>query len=330
MAEEEGQVIECAKCGRLHEVAADEQADTVTCECGAELEVTVPEASAEDAVGAATDPDTGLPGFFATLRHHWKIVTLIFVVLIGVGVFFAFWHGPTRILAHFHLAGGPSVTGGDSAAEDPEVHLRTLADNARAGEHAHAAAMLLRMNHPAIVPGLCRMAAQPELLSRLLVVRLLGQMGDESALEVLGPLMTDADKELASAATVSVTRIGTPLAEAALRDMVRVPSRGREALGSIASARNDTAARVLGVCLDDPSLRSLTLDEIAKSRVTGCTDSLVRLARNRLVQQTDRMKSVETLGRLESVESRRALLQLTDDTQVGWKARQVLDELAHR
>ena len=318
------QVIECSGCGRLHQVDPVVTGDRFECECGKSLEVRLESPQAGDRPGSEGDATSAVGSLLAALKKRWKLAAAVALVLVGAAIFFSFWRGPKTSLAHLELgAGGLTATG---PKENPEVHLQILEDNARSAEHPLAASILLRMNHSSIVPRLCRIAARGDLDSRTLVVRLLGQKGEDQPLDVLGPLMDDSNKTLSLAAIVAVTRIGSPLAESVLQRVVQMPTRAREALPSIAAVRNDVARRVLKASLETPALRMLAMEEIGKARVSGCVPALGALARNRTILQADRVRSVDTLGELRSAKARRMLIYLTEDSEIGWKARQVLDE----
>ncbi len=172
-----------------------------------------------------------------------------------------------------------------------------------------------------------QLVGRADLVSRVLVVKVLGDKGEESALPALHPLTGDPDRAIMLAAVEAVTRINTPMAETILIDAVRLPSRARDVLPAIAAVHNDVATRVLTFALDDPSLRALAMEQIAATRQTGCVPALVNLARNRLVLDADRMASIDALGRINTPESRRALINLAQDGDIGWKARQVRERL---
>ena len=186
------------------------------------------------------------------------------------------------------------------------------------------------MSDAVIVPRLCQMAKRPELVSRPTVLRLLGQKGEEQSLDVLIGLLGDPDKTTVFLAVTAVAQIGTPLAENLLRREMQSPVRARELLPSVAAVRNDLAARVVRAALAEPALRTQALQEIAKSRLGKCVGDVVRIASDRDLEEGERVKAIETLGALGAPEARRALIRLSEDSIVGWKARQALDEKAPR
>jgi hypothetical protein len=299
--------------------------DSITCECGQKLEV-----SAEIlAAAAATGTEAAAPGrghILASLRNHWRLLTIAAGAVAAAVVVLSFLYGPDLVLGRWAADDGDASS--DAAKiENPEIYLQTLADNAREDEHSEAAVMLTRLKDPVIVPRLCQLAGRAELVSRALVVKVLGDKGEESALTTLGPMVGDADRAIMLAAVEAVTRINTPMAESILIDSVRLPSRARDVLPAIAAVRNDVATRVLTFALDDPSLRALAMEQIAAGRQAGCVPALVNLARNRLVLDADRMASIDALGRINTPESRRALISLAQDDDLGWKARQVRERL---
>ena len=320
------QVIECSKCGRLHEVNLEGGVTTVECECGQTL-TPKPEASRGSAgteSSSAAEPVADGDSVAGKLKRHWKVTLLVSAGIVGLLVFVALWRGPSPTLANLQFDG----RGGASATpeENPEIYLRILEDNSRVSEHDGAAAKLVRLRSPCIVPRLCQMVRQEDLVSRMLVVGLLGQKQSEQGLEVLSGMMDSPDRTLGFAAITAVARIGGPLAESMLRGVVRSPGRAREVLPSIAAVRNDVASRILRASLDDPSLRVLAMEQIGKTRAEGCVQALARLAMDRTIIEVDRIKAVDTLGQLANVEARRALIYLSEDGNIGWKARQVLDE----
>lgn len=344
---DKSQVVECSQCGRLHEVDPQEVGDSFECECGKTLEVLKDGAKSEgggdDAVtdaaegadgtqaaasheGEATEGTEGGEGTLAALKRHWKMTIAIAGAVVVALVLVSFWRGPGPILGH--PGGGGGNIGSSGPAEDPEVYLRILEDNDRVGEHAGAASNLLRMEHPAIVPRLCQIAERSDLVSRPLAVHILGQKQDGQALEILGKLVNGDDATLALAAATAVARIGSPLAESMLGNLVRVPSRAREVLPSIASARNALSARILTSALEDPSLRTQVMEEIGKARVEECLPALAAMATDRTIIEGDRIKSIETIGRFKCVEARRVLIHLSQDNSIGWKARQMLEDQA--
>jgi len=320
------QVIECSKCGRLHEIDPETVGKTIECDCGQTL-TPRPDGSHEetdgDSVGVA-EAAAGGNSLVGRLKSHWKLTLLVSAGIVCMLVFVALWRGPSPTLANLQFDGRGGASKGSE--EDPEIYLRILEDNSRADEHDGAAAKLVRMHSRSIVPRLCQMARRRDLVSRLLVIGLLGQKQEEQALEVLGELMDGPDMTLGFAAVTAVARIGGPMSESMLRGLIRTPGRARQVLPSIAAVRNDVAARVLRAALDDPSLRMLAMDEIGKTRAEGCVSALVRLAMDRTIIEVDRVKAVETLGLLRSVKARRALIGLSEDGNIGWKARQVLDQ----
>jgi hypothetical protein len=320
------QVIECPECGRLHEVDLSTAHGGIECDCGHSLEVPSgpPESSAAGDGGESEVPSPSRASTVEAVKRHWKPAVGIAAGIAAAMLAVAFWRGPEPTLAFFGLGGGRSSA--RRPGEDPEVYLRALEDNTRAEEHGAAAAKLLQMNHAAIVPRLCEMVRRDDLASRNLIICLLGQKGDKRALEALEVLIDDKNQTLAFAATTAVALIGTPLAESILRERVRMPSRGRLLLPSIAAARNPLAGRVLMATLKNPALRTQALDEIGKARLDVCIPALVRLAQDRSAPETDRARSVETLARLDTVAARHALVRLTDNVSIGWKARQVLEQ----
>lgn len=319
---EKAQVIECRHCGRLHQVDVSKVKDSIPCDCGQKLEVS----GEKDAAAAGAVEASG--GSIATsLRQHWKSLTVAALVVVAAVTALSFLYGPDIVLGR--LPGGQGSDGlGVARTESAEVYLQALADNQRGNEHTQAALMLTRMKDPAIAPRLCQLAAKTDLASRLLVVKVLGERGEESALSVLGSMLNEPDRTVVLAAAEAVARINSPVSETLLLEVVRMPSRAREVLPAIATVRNDVSTRVMTLALDDPSLRSLAMEQIGMAALNGCIPSLMNLGRNRLILEADRMKSIETLGQMNTPEARRALLQLTQDGNIGWKARQVLEGLA--
>lgn len=322
------QVIECKHCGRLHQVDVDQVKDSITCECGKELEVGGQGDGAAAVVAGVVAAASGV-SILTSLRQHWKFLAITASVLVAAVVVLSFLYGPDIALGKLNLGQGGGGGGGGNVAktDNAEVYLLALADNNRSDEHPDAAAMLARMKNPIIVPRLCQLAARKELSSRLLVVKVLGEKGDESALSVLGTMINEPERTVVLAVAEAVARINSPLSETILLEVVRMPSRAREVLPAIAVVRNDVSMRVMNLALDDPSLRSLAMEQIGAAAMNGCIPSLMNLARNRLVLEADCMMSMETLGRINTPEARRALLQLTQDGHIGWKARQVLETI---
>lgn len=331
---DEGHIIECSQCGRLHQVSADKVGQKIKCDCGKKLAVDVPAgagtgggAASGDAVSsgggsgsASSDGTSG--GVVGSVKRHWKAFIAAAVLIVVALVAVSFWRGPDTSLGQGG-AGGPGF--GAAEKEDPKIHLHVLEDNARSDEHDIAVRTLLRLGDTTIVPRLCRMAQRSDLVSRPLVIRLLGKKGDEAALEVLRPLLSDTEPTIVYASAEAVARINTPLSESILRGVMQMPTRGREVLPSIAIVKNDLSNRILASALQNPALRTQAMGEIGTLRVNGCVAALVKLARNRTVLEADRVRSVETLSMIDTPEARRALLQLIDDDHISWKARQLLE-----
>lgn len=321
----EPQIIECASCGTLHEVDPADGGKPFECECGELIKPTVRLVPGKAGGGDASDQGgaSGASGggILALAARHWKIVAGATAAIVIAAACFAFWQGPAATF------GGPESHASKATPEpeDPEVYLRILEDNARADEHDRAVTALLRMEHPDIVPRLIQIAGRSGLVSRLAVVGLLGQKGDERAIEVLEPMVDGSNRTLAFAAVTSITQIGSPLSESILRRLVRQPARGREILPSVAQVANKLSARILTVTLQNPALRGQAMEQIARSRVNGCVPALSDLALDRTVLEAERLQAVETLGELNSAEARRALIGLTEDSRIGWKARYVLE-----
>jgi len=332
------QVIECPQCQRLHEIDLNETGQRFECACGKWLDVADVGAeapTAEAGVGGETQKDgsaTAAAGkqkanAWAALRANWKLASGVGVGLAALIIGLAFWRGPQFTLGSIRFGG----TGGLRAQqpkEDPEVYLRILEDNSRVNEHAEAAAKLLHMGDAVIVPRLCQMAKRPDLVSRPTVLRLLGQKGEEQSLDALVGLLGDPDKTTVFLAVTAVTQIGTPMAENLLRREMQSPVRARELLPSVAAVHNDLAARIVRAALAEPALRTQALQEIAKARLSKCVADVVPIASDRDTDEAERVRAVETLGALDTPEARRALIKLTEDSIVGWKARQILDAKA--
>jgi HEAT repeats len=339
---DEGHIIECSRCGRLHQVSADKIGQKIKCDCGKELAVDVPAGAGTGGGAASGDaassgggsgkassdgtsgggPHEGSGGVVGSVKRHWKAFIAAAVLIAVALAAVSFWRGPETSLGQGG-AGGPGF--GAAEKEDPEIHLHVLEDNARSDEHDIAVRTLLRLGDTTIVPRLCRMAQRSDLVSRPLVIRLLGKKGDEVALEVLRPLLSDTEPTIVYASAEAVARINTPLSESILRGVMQMPTRGREVLPSIAIVKNDLSNRILASALQNPALRTQAMDEIGTLRVNGCVAALVKLARNRTVLEADRVRSVETLSLIDTPEARRALLQLIDDDHISWKARQLLE-----
>ncbi len=319
---ESTETIECPECGRVHEVDPVQTGAQFQCECGKVLDVPMglPEAEA-----TRSEDEREQGGLIARLKGHWKTATAVAGGVIAVLAFLGFWKAPEITLAFFGGGQGAPGTGDAVVREDPEIYLQILEDNSCAEEHPKAAARLLQMEDPEIVPRLCQIGAREDLTSRTLVLRLLGLKGNEGALKLLGPLLEDKNRTLAHISATSITQIDSPLAESLLREHIQLPGRARELLPSIAAVRNDTAQRIVGAGLANPALRSLAMAEITKNKLKGCVPSLYALAADRSMDEFDRMQCIEALGKLDSVEARRALVRLLEDSSVAWKVRQVLD-----
>jgi hypothetical protein len=326
---EDTQVIECGDCGRLHQVGADKAGKSISCDCGKTLEVALigalegADGASGQAGGAAGSEVPASVG--GRLLRHWRALGIGLAVIVAAVVGFSFWYGPHRTMATLPVGDGNRSS--KARIENPEVYLAILEDNNRSDEHQNAAQVLLRLRDPVIVPRLCKMAARKDLAARPIVAELLGKKGDEAALAVLSNMLNEEDKTLVFLAAGAIAQIGSPLSESILLELIRMPSRGREILAPIAAAKNDVSVEILEAALDDPALRGGAMDEIAASRQGRCVEALSELARNRQVIEADRLKGIETLGSLNTPEARRALLRLAQDGRVGWKARQVLDQI---
>ena len=317
--------IECPQCRRVHEVDAAKDGVQFSCECGHVLD-TDPLPAAKQ--GGAPGNLSRLAGVWKTrllpLAKNWKVSVPVGTGLVGVALAAVFLHGPTFVLGSGFTGHGLTVA--SPPRENPEVHLRLLEDNARQPEHLKAAAALLGMHEATIVPRLCELATRDGLASQKLVLRLLGQLGDERALATLGPLAGGPDAEVSRLAVASITQIGTPTAESVLLKLIAQPTKARDLLETMAGVRNDAAGRVLSSCLERPALRSQAIDLAGRFRVARCTEALAVVARDRELRDEDRLASIEALGRLKLPESRRILRSLVEDSTVGFQAREILSK----
>ncbi len=317
-----GKTIECPECRRVHEVDAARDGVQFTCECGHVLD-TDPLAKAKKGGGARKSL---IPAAWKTrlvaLAKNWKVSVPVGAGLVALILAAIFFHGPKFVLGGGFQGHGTGLV--TTARANPEPCLKMLEDNSRQAEHLKAVAELLGMHDSTIVPRLCEMATRDGLVAKKLVLQLLGQLGDERALDTLGQLSGGADLETARQAVASITQIGTPRAESLVSKLIAQPAKARDLLETVAAVRNDAAGRVLGTCLQRPALRSQAIDLAGRFRLSRCTEGLSSIARDRELRDEDRIGSLEALGRINQPESRRILRGLAEDSTVGWKAREIV------
>ena len=314
----------------MHEVAAGKT--RMECECGEVLAnpaaasaEPVP-AGTETAPSAAEQAESPSPGLLGRVRSNWRLFSVVSVVLIAAGLLLAFLRAPNLTFGELKLTGrgGLAVK---SSRIDIEACLRILEDNDRSGEHLAAAEALLQLRQTEVlIKRLSEMALGPELVSRTLIIRTLGQMGDDRALAVLESLFKDEDSSIVQLAVGAATQVDSASAESVLRKYFANPTWAREMLPAVAMVNNDTAARVVGSCLKRPELRVVAIKEIRLSKMKRCVTDLIELASDQSVFESDRVKAIEALGTFKGRATRRALADLLDDSKVGWKARQLLDD----
>jgi hypothetical protein len=320
-------VLECPQCKRLHEVDPAKSGGRFLCECGNELKVE--SLRREDQGGQVQPaPQAGRPlrTRLPALSKNWKVISVAAAVIIGLGALFTFLHEPERRLPQVAFAGQGGELSRLTPKEDPEIFLKILEDNSQISGHANASLRLLSMRDSRIVPRLCELLDRKELASRPIVLRMLGELGDDRALSTLEGLARSDDPTVAGMSIASITQVGSPVAESVLYRLLSQPAKTREIIPHIARVRNDVAARVVGACLDQPSLRMLVLNEIARSRLLKCAARVAIVAEDRDIPEPDRLKSIETLGELNCPESRRALATLLDDSTVSGQARLILNK----
>jgi hypothetical protein len=314
--------IECPECRRVHEVDAARDGVQFICDCGHVLD-TDPLPAAGKGGGAKKSfiPASWKPRLVA-LAKNWKVSAPVAAGVVGLILAAIFFHGPTFVLGSGFSGHGSVFTG--QARENPEIYLRLLEDNSRESEHLKAGAALLGMREATIVPRLCELATRDGLVSHKLVLQLLGQLGNERALATLEKLANGPDAETSRQAVSSITQIGTPTAESVLARLIAQPAKARDLLETMAAVRNDAAGRVLNSCFLRPALRSQAIDLAGRFRLARCTDPLGSVARDRELEDKDRLASIEALGRIKVPESRRILLSLLEDSTVGFKARAII------
>jgi len=323
-AAEPAKTIECPQCKKVHEVDAAKDGIQFTCECGHVLD-TVPLPAAKKDGGAkkrfnfAAWKDRLLP-----LVKNWKVSAPVGAGVVALTLAAIYLHGPTYVLGGGLKGHGTATV--TQARENPEPFLKMLEDNARQPEHLKAVAELLGMHDSTIVPRLCEMATRDGLVAHKLIMQLLGQLGDDRALATLGQLSDGADLETTRQAVASITQIGTPTAESVVTKLIAQPAKARDLLETIAAVHNDAAGRVISSCLQRPALRSQAIDLAGRFRLARCTEPLSAVARDRELGDEDRLASLEALGRINLPESRRILRSLTEDSTVGWKAREIVSK----
>ncbi|MBN2583861.1 MAG: HEAT repeat domain-containing protein [Planctomycetes bacterium] len=328
-------VIECSQCGRLHEVAPGEKPGT--CDCGNALK-DPHEAKASAKASADQSSDNGSSGdgaegegrekrgLFCRAIRSWQVMSAAAIVVIVGILAVVFMRSPEVSFAEISLNGSGGLSG-DADRVNVEVYLRIIADNTRTKEHLAASGVLLQSKQTELlVTRLSELVLQPDLAARKLMIRMLGQLGDDRALPVLEKLFQDTDATIRQLAVSAVTQIDTPSAESILRKGFAQPDWAREMLPGVAMARNRTAARVLSACLRRPELCAAAVQEIKLCHVDFCIADLSAVAADRRESQEMRVMAIEALGTFEGREAHKALADLLDDSVVGWKARQVLDE----
>ena len=342
----ESKLVECPQCGRLHEIDPQMSGERFECDCGKWLDIegedSAPAGQATD--GAAGDSRSGSTGgrgsaagespapsprkklnsagaLLRRLRRNWRVTVAAVVAVAVVIALVAMWHRPESSLANLDFGRLAPRAPARNAVEEL---LTILEDDSRAAEHARAAAGLLERHNQHTVDRLCELAQKEELASRPLVIRLLGQIGDDHALPVLQTLMNGQEVGVSRMATAALTQLGTPSAESLLRKELARPERARETLGVIAGVRSEAAARLVSSCLANPALRIEAMDEIAARRLERCIPDLALLARDEHMPEPDRLHSVKTLGQLRTSDARRVLVRLVEDPVVGWQARREL------
>jgi hypothetical protein len=326
-------LIECAQCGRLHELAAGEAPGT--CECGSTL--TVPEEAVAEVSAPApqmpveeeppAEPAAGSvgPGAFRRAVSHWKLISVAATVAIVATVAVAFVRQPDLLLAGFRM-GGTGDTPVPVEPMDLEHHISILADNARTSEHLAASGILLQSGQTdLLIARLSELVMRSDLASRKLMIQMLGQLGDDRALEVLEKLFADIDPTVRQLAVSAVAQVDSPSAESLLRKGFAHADWARQMMPVIAAVRTRAAAGVLGACLRRAELRDATLQEIASRRVELCAGDVGAIAADRQETEEARIAAMDVLGVLGGREAHKALADLLDDSVVGWKARQVLE-----
>jgi len=317
------EVIECSGCGRLHEVSASKT--SMECECGEVLGDSDP-AAGEAVPAAAGQAEGPSPGLLGRVRKSWRLFSVLSIVLIAAVLLLVFLRPPDLTFGELKLTGRGGLAA-TSSRIDVEACLRILEDNARSGEHLAAAESLLQLQQKELlVKRLSAMALRLELVSRTLIIRTLGQMGDDRALPVLESLFKDDDGSIVQLAVGAATQIDSASAESVLRRHFANPTWAREMLPAVAMVDNDTAARMVGSCLKRPELRVVAIKEIRLGKMKRCVKDLIEIASDQSVFESDRVKAIEALGTFQSRAVRRALADLLDDSKVGWKARQLLDD----
>ena len=321
------QVIECSQCGRLHEVASGET--RIECECGQVLDDSAsaaPKAATDPATDAVEEAASPSPSLLERLRTNWRTLSIVGAVLIAAGLLLAFLHSPGPTFAELKFKGRGGLAAKDSRI-DVETCLRILEDDARTKEHLAAADELLQSPETEfLIKRLSEMVVGPQLASRELIIRMLGQMGDDRALPVLENLLTDGEHSIVQLTASAMAQIDSASAESVLREQFADPAWAREMLPAVSMVNNDTAARLVASCLKRPELRLVAIKEIRLSKMERCLNDLIAVASDRSVIEPDRVLAIEALGTFEGKAARRGLANLLEDTKVGWKARQVLDE----
>ncbi|HOI54536.1 MAG TPA: hypothetical protein PLP01_04760 [Phycisphaerae bacterium] len=327
-------LIECAQCGRLHEIAAGEKPGT--CECGTALKE--PHEAADSVSAPADVPAPGqapaeetpssppLHGILYSALHNWKVLSAAATLAIVVILAAVFVRWPSISLAGIRLDGSGGAAVPRVAAIDIEAQLSIIADNSRAKEHLAASAILLQSRQEeALIARLSELVMRQDLASRKLMIQMLGQLGDDRALAVLEKLFADSDATIGHLAVSAVATIDSPSAESMLRRHCAQPDRARQMMPAVATARTRTSARVMASCLRRPELCDQAIQEIRNCRVEFCVPDLGSLAADRRQTEQTRLVAVEALGTLGGREAHKALADLLEDSVVGWKARQVLE-----
>ncbi len=331
---DEIRLIECAQCGRLHEIAAGEKPGT--CECGAALsesQETVDSVFARTDVPASRHSPPDLAdssqrphGFLHSALHNWKVLsvaaTLVIIAILAV----VFVRQPSISLAGIRLSGSGGAAAPRDAAIDIEAQLGILVDNSRTKEHLAASALLLQSRQQeTLIARLSELVMREDLASRKLMVQMLSQLGDDRALAVLERLFADSDATIGQLAVNAVATIDSPSAESLLRRHCAQSDWARQMMPAVAMARTRTSARVLAACLRRPELRDLAMQQIRHCRIDFCVPDLGSVAADRQLTEQTRLEAVEALGAFGGREAQKTLADLLDDSVVGWKVRQVLE-----
>ncbi len=321
-------VVTCRKCRRLHEIDRQPDDHSYTCDCGNAIRFSPPP-SGILLPRTSDQPSTEL--LEMTSRSGWtglsirRTVLATVTAIIVAAMVISFWHGPPITWAD--LTGSELRTAdlaGDSTAA--RQWLRILENNAAIDQHAEAAAALRRLNDPQTIAPLCSLAERGGLESRLFVIAVLGHIGGDEALPTLRRLFGSGDTAVVNMAITATTAINSPSAESVLLELLRDPVHGRNALPVIAAMRNDLAVKVLSQMIQRGPLAAPALREIGNFRLVGCTSSVLEMAADHTGDMAFRLLCLEALAQLDTLEARRGLVNLQDDSRIGWKARRLLHQ----